>query len=725
MKVKFSIVLLCLILLAGFSHAQNFNTVQNLINRQFPTMKTKVVFKKINFDHYDSANYSCTKNKLSIYANTINAATYALYDYVKKYCNSSLSHTGNHVNIPAILPNTKGNENVTAVYPLRYALNYCTYNYTMSFWKWEDWEKELDWMALNGVNLLLTQMGTEEVWQKTLTEFGFSDKDIRAFIPGPAFNAWWLMGNLQGWGGPVSDNMIQHWTALQKKILVRMKELGIQPVIQGFTGIVPSSLSSYFPSAKLIDQGNWCGFKRPPVLSANDPLFDKMATSYYKNFKDLYGKDFKYLGGDLFHEGGNTTGVNLTETATKVQKKMIAEFPNAVWVLQGWQSNPKQQILDGLDPKNTLIIDLLGDNQETWNKRNQYGGFPWIWTTITNFGGKTTSSGNIRRVYEETKKAEQIFGKNLLLKGTGIIPEGIENNAIVYQWALDKSWQKNEPDFNKNLDAFILARYGTINKDLKDAWQYLAQTIYSNYKPSAPGGQGGYESIFCARPDMNIKTTSCCGPTNLWYSADVLKKAALSFAKAAATIKPTEGFNFDLVDTWRQVINLKGRIAYDSIIWSFKNTTINSENRKAVFNRNKKQFLDLLILQDKWVGTNTYFRVGRWLNQAKNMLPDAADKKMAEWNARMQITLWGPADPTSNYLHEYANKEWQGILKDLYFARWVQFFNYIEAGINGKTFKFPQFFDMEKSWIDAQNNYSEKPVGNQKLILKEIVALLK
>ena len=725
MKIKSLIVCLGFILLFVFSHAQNFTAVQNLINRQFPAMKDKVILNKIKFNGYDSAHYISSKNKLTIYANTGNAAAYALYDYVKKYCFSSLSHTGDNINIPSVLPATNKKENITAVFPLRYALNYCTYNYTMSFWKWEDWEKELDWMALNGVNLMLTQMGTEEVWQKTLSEFGFSDNDIRAFIPGPAFNAWWLMGNLQGWGGPVSNNMIKYWTALQKKILLRMKELGIQPVIQGFTGIVPSSLSSYFPSAKLIDQGNWCGFKRPPVLSANDPLFDKIATSYYKNFKNLYGNEFKYLGGDLFHEGGNTAGVNLTETATKVQKKMITEFPDAVWVLQGWQSNPKQQILNGLNPKNTLIIDLLGDDNETWNQRNQYGGFPWIWTTITNFGGKTTSSGNIRRVYSETKKAEYIFKENLLLKGTGIIPEGIENNDIVYQWALERSWQKNEPEFNKHIDDFILARYGTINDDLKNAWSYLTKSIYSNYKPDAPGGQGGYESIFCARPDMNIKTTSCCGPTNLWYSADVLKKAALSFTKAAATIKATEGFQFDLVDTWRQVINLNARIAYDSIIWSYNSKVVNVDIRKTTFNRNKKLFLDLLVLQDKWLGTNKFFRVGRWLNQAKNMLPDAADKKMAEWNARMQITLWGPADPNTNYLHEYANKEWQGILKDLYKERWVSFFKFIEADIEGKSYSFPRFYDMEMNWINSNYNYSEKTLGNQNLILKEILKYFK
>lgn len=710
MKFKKTGLVLLLFLCAHTGFSQDFTAVQKLIDRRFPAMKGKVSFVKISFSGHDSATYVCTKDKLSISANTVNAASYALYDYVKKYCFSSLSHTGDNISIPAVLPRTTSAEKISAVYPLRYALNYCTYNYTMAFWKWADWERELDWMSLNGVNLMLAPIGTEAVWQKTMQELGFSDTEIRQFIPGPAFNAWWLMGNLEGWGGPVSDRMIGHWTNLQTKILAGMKELGIKPVMQGFTGLVPSTLKKHYPDAKIIDQGMWWGFTRPSVLLPVDPLFNKIADLYYKNLKALYGSDFTYFGGDLFHEGGKTKGVNLTETASLIQKNMQEHFPGAIWVLQGWQNNPEPQILKGLSPEHTLIIDLLGDDHETWLQRNQYGGFPWIWATITNFGGKTTSGGTLLRVYTETERARQKFGKDLLLKGTGIIPEGIENNAIVFQWALDRSWQKNIPALQSNLDGFIKARYGTINSDLIAAWQYLLQTIYSGYNPEITGGQGGYESIFCARPAMDITTTSCCGPTNLWYDVDVLTQAAQSFTRASKSIKSTAPFQFDLTDTWRQIINLRARIAYNNIV-----IAINKKD-KAAFERNRDEFIKLLLLQDKWLGTNKMFRLGRWLTQAKNMLPDADDKKLAEWNARVQITYW----TKDGSLHEYANKEWQGLLSDLYLPRWNKFFEYAAAKIDGKEVAMPDFFEMEKEWCNQQNQYSEQPAGNVDEIIGEI-----
>jgi alpha-N-acetylglucosaminidase len=716
MKLRVFYLLLFVFVYQGVAFAQNFGAVEELINRRFPNMKGKVGFTKIAFSGYDSATYTSAKNKLVIKANTVNAASYALYDYIKTYCKSSLSHTGDNVVIPAILPATKKTGNISAVYPLRYALNYCTYNYTMSFWKWEDWERELDWMSLNGVNLMLAQIGTEEVWQKTMLELGFSDQEIRAFIPGPAFNGWWLMGNLEGWGGPVSDNMIKHWTSLQKKILTRMKELKIEPVVQAFTGLVPSTLKNHFPDAQIVDQGNWWGFKRPVVLlPKDDALFKKIAAIYYKNLKALYGSDFAYLGGDLFHEGGNTKGVNLTETANLIQKNMQEHFPGAVWVLQGWQNNPEKQILDGLKPEQTLILDLKGDDEENWLKRNQYGNFPWMWTTITNFGGKTTSNGTLMRVYTETKRAEEKFGKDLLLKGTGIIPEGIENNAIVYQWALDRSWQKNIPSIQENLEAFIVARYGTVSQDLKEGWQYLLQTIHSGYNPKITGGQGGYESIFCGRPDSNyVRTTSCCGPTQIWYDVDVLTRAAIHFEQAYKNLKTTATLQFDLTDTWRQVINLRGRMVYNDIMKAIK------DKSKLVFETKKTEFIKLLELQDRWLGTNPMFKVGRWLNQARNMLPDAADKKLAEWNARAQITYWGGDTNPRSVLHDYANKEWQGLLKDLYLPRWNNFFAYAAARIDGKEAVYPDFFDMEKKWSRMQNEYSNVPEGNITELLQEI-----
>lgn len=37
------------------------------------------------------------------------------------------------------------------------------------WWDWERWQKEIDWMALQGINLPLAFTGQESIWQKVFT----------------------------------------------------------------------------------------------------------------------------------------------------------------------------------------------------------------------------------------------------------------------------------------------------------------------------------------------------------------------------------------------------------------------------------------------------------------------------------------------------------------------------------------------------------------------------
>lgn len=77
--------------------------------------------------------------------------------------------------------------------------------------------KELDWMALHGINLPLAAVGHECVWRNLLLRLGFSKQQINNFIAGPAFLAWWEMNNLEGWGGPNPDSWYEQQEALQKR----------------------------------------------------------------------------------------------------------------------------------------------------------------------------------------------------------------------------------------------------------------------------------------------------------------------------------------------------------------------------------------------------------------------------------------------------------------------------------------------------------------------------
>ncbi|KAF5792800.1 putative alpha-N-acetylglucosaminidase [Helianthus annuus] len=82
--------------------------------------------------------------------------------------------------------------------PWNYYQNAVTSSYTFAWWDWERWEKEIDWMALQGINMPLAFTGQEAIWQKVFAKFNISSSDLNDFFGGPAFLAWSRMANLHG-----------------------------------------------------------------------------------------------------------------------------------------------------------------------------------------------------------------------------------------------------------------------------------------------------------------------------------------------------------------------------------------------------------------------------------------------------------------------------------------------------------------------------------------------
>jgi alpha-N-acetylglucosaminidase len=66
----------------------------------------------------------------------------------------------------------------------------CTESYSFVWWDWARWEKEIDWMALHGINMPLAFTGQEEIWRRVYLKLGLSQEDILNYISGPAFLAW-------------------------------------------------------------------------------------------------------------------------------------------------------------------------------------------------------------------------------------------------------------------------------------------------------------------------------------------------------------------------------------------------------------------------------------------------------------------------------------------------------------------------------------------------------
>lgn len=66
----------------------------------------------------------------------------------------------------------------------------CTAGYSSAWWQWHQWEKSIDWMALNGINLALAFTAQEAIWQRLYQEFNLTKEEIDEHLGGPAFLPW-------------------------------------------------------------------------------------------------------------------------------------------------------------------------------------------------------------------------------------------------------------------------------------------------------------------------------------------------------------------------------------------------------------------------------------------------------------------------------------------------------------------------------------------------------
>ena len=711
-----TICLICMLCLAVVVKAAS--PIQGLLERIDKGASRKFVIEQVK-SPTDFFELDQKGDKVVIRGNNYVSIATGLNWYLKYYAGVQLSWNGMTAQLPAVLPAVpqKGRHETDLKY--RYDFNYCTYSYTMAFWDWNRWEKEIDWMALHGINLPLAVVGADVVWYNVLTKLGYTKDEINEFIAGPAFQGWWLMNNLEGWGGPNPDSWYKQRETLQKQILKRMREYGIQPVLPGYSGMVPHNAKERL-GLNVSDPGLWCGYRRPAFLQPTDPRFNEIADLYYKEMSRLYGKaDFYSM--DPFHEGGSVAGVDLNAAGQAIWGAMKKANPKAVWVAQAWQANPRQKMIENLPAGDLIVLDLFaesrpqwGDPESTWYRKEGFGKHDWLYCMLLNYGGNVGLHGKMKHVIDEFYKAKtSSFGKTM--KGVGMTMEGSENNPVMFELLCELPWRPVLFDKDEWLKNYTVARYGKADKAVQDAWLLLSNTIYNC--PAKNTQQGTHESVFCGRPDYDVYQVSSWSEMEPYYKPEDIIRAAGMMLSAADAFKGNNNFEYDLIDIVRQAVAEKGRLVYPIMIDAYK------AGEKELFAAASQRFLELILLQDKLLASRPEFKVGTWIEKARNLGTTPEEKDLYEWNARVQVTTWGnrvAADKGG--LRDYAHKEWNGLLRDFYYNRWKVWIDCQKAQLDGAPVKAIDFYAIEEPWTKQTNPYSSQAEGDVIAVAKEVYA---
>lgn len=635
----------------------------------------------------------------------------ALGHYLKTHCGWHLSWCGSQQTLPQQLPLPDEKYEAVSPYKYRYYLNYCTFNYSMSWWDFERWQQEIDFMALNGINMPLALTGQNSVWQRVYRRLGFTDKELEGFFSGPAYFNWFWMGNLDGWGGPLPQSFMDDHEKLQKQILHAERSLGMTPVLPAFTGHVPPTFEQKFPEAK-VRKTEWVNFPEVSILDPEEELFTEIGKMFIQEQTALYGTDHFYSA-DTFNENTPPTddSTYLAQMSAKVYSAMSDVDPDAVWVMQGWLFYHEREfwgedqikaLLGAVPDENMLILDLWSERHPVWNRTEAYYGKPWVWCMLHNFGQNINMSGNLTSVANDPANAlNDPSARNMA--GIGLTMEGIGQNPMVYAMMLENIWRDRPVDKDEFLRDYLSQRYGCCNETAFAAWQTLMASVYENTV-----NNGGQESIITGRPSFKVNPGGTTNTKSHYDKADLIT-AWKMLVSCAGIHEESDGFRYDLVDVTRQVL-----ADYASILQQKAASRYQAGDVEG-FKAASEEFLGLIDDMDKLLGTRSEFLLGRWLDDARSIGHTDQEKDLYEHNARNQITLWGNRDCR---IRDYACKHWNGMMAGFYRPRWERFFDTVSAAMEqGVPLDEAAFIeaskDWEWEWTLGHEKYPNQPVGSE------------
>jgi alpha-N-acetylglucosaminidase len=426
-------------------------------------------------------------------------------------------------------------------------------------------------------------------------------------------------------------------------------------------------------------------------LEPEDPLFTQLQKSFISKQTAALGNITHIYTLDQFNENNPESGDldYLKSISSNTWKSLKAADPKAIWLMQGWLffSNSAfwsisriEAYLEGVEDDNDmLILDLFSESYPQWQRTNSYFGKPWIWCQLHDYGGSMGLYGQIANI---TINPIEALANSSSLLGFGLTMEGQEGNEIVYDLLLDQAWSASPIETATYFHNWVTRRYagsGTIPDELYVGWETLRYTVYSNTNTTF--STAVTRSIIQLRPNITglLNKIVHHGNTNINYNPQLLVEiwnTMFSASKSNPNLWNNPAYQYDMTDITRQVMENAFIPLYTDLIMAY---TAGSNTSVASLGQNLTTLLNTL---DSVLSTNPSFSLSTWLDKARAQASNSSSSEadFFEYEARNQITLWGP----DGEITDYAAKSWGGLVKGYYLPRWEIFVGYLgQVGVQG------------------------------------------
>lgn len=622
--------------------------------------------------------------------------------------------TGNQLALPDVLPDV-ASTTVNASVPIRYGWNMVTFSYSSVWWDKERWQTEIDWMALHGVNFPLALTGQEYIWLKLFERYNVTLEQLEPWLSGPAFLAWQRAGNIQGFAGPLSYHWITQQADLQSFLLSQMRSLGMRPILPCFAGHVPAVARTVWPNATFTQSASWNHFPANETyvwyLDPTDPLFAELGGIFTEVTMELFGTDH-YYSCDTFNEVDpkSTQPSYLRAASAAVHESIAAKDPQGIWVMQAWlfhspywNHSPAlvEAYLSGVSNNSMLILDLNSEAGVLATKYDQYYGKPWVWNMLHNYGGVRGVYGNLTEI--ATSPFRHLTQPGSRMIGIGFTPEAIEQNPVMYEMLTATFWADGPIAVMPWLERYVAQRYATNVSSAWTAWQLLFQAVYD--QPGEPRSEiewvPHWEQASFGWQNGNA--------TAMFHAFEAFLETAIEMGPMALTNGP---FMYDFVDVTRQAATMFFSDMHrqlSSVGWIMQTRM---HNVTGSIGSVGAAMLTLISTLDSLLATNINYLFGVWTTGAVNLAGSANETSLFLFNAKNQVTLWGP----SAQICDYAAKAWSGLYLDYYYHRWRVMMDTLlkvsenpSGSWNSALYELDLLNNFEIPWCYGNTTYTPNP----------------
>lgn len=639
------------------------------------------------------------------------AVASALRHYLAHACRLQITRDSGPALLPARLPDHEF-EQRESPWTHRYYLNFCTFSYTTAFWDWNQWEREIDLMALHGVDLPLSLVGNEAVWYSVFKEYGVPERELLAFIGSAAFLPFTWHGSVRNHGGPLTLDWIESHLALGQRIVKRQRSLGMKTVLPGFGGYVPESLASASSF-----QVEWMG-KTNRVLGTTDALYSQVGLALLAEQERLFGSD-GYYAIDPFIEGIPEIDADVSrdlhqsavaQRAGQIVEMLTRHCARNVWVLMSWPFQYRadywtpERITAALAPvpsKNLLVQDTWAEHAPTWRQTNEFEGRPWLWTMLHNFGGRPGMHAALNVISRAPFQARKDGARTL--SGLGIAPESLDHDPVAYELMADATWQDREIELDAWIRTYIHNRYGRTSPSIQEAWAILLREVYTRSDRTGP-----VRSIVMSRPrvDKGAVPEGLLNMSEEFISNDLSRDLARAWEllladAASASVNPA--LSRDLVDVGLEVLTRTADAIHLRLRTHFAVGDVERFERAAA------RFLQCIDGVDQLAHCYPGYRLSKWLNDAASWAKSDRERKRLIGDAALLVTSWfAPGAP----LQDYAGHHWSGLVSGYYRQRWAMWLTALRRALGGQQFEGEAFRDslavFETAW-QADPVFQEPP----------------